>query len=418
MLACLEPKNLVDIIFANGVDINKFVTNQAESYILKEGVRTTTIRPVGKREISVTVFGLHPDTRDEAVIQYLNAHGQVNKKDPVVCGVYPGAPGSTMLAGKQNGNCSYMVEVKRNLGTYHIIDGEKVTVKYRGQTKTCAKCHQSQFVCPGKGLAKDCSADRVLLSEHMKNHWKSINFKPNTTEMHEVDVPSDDEICQVSASEVKPAEATVTEPAPGILEKCTGVVIPGVKQDMEEFTKCSKNWGLPEEFGQEDLHFKENRKSKTVYIHDLKPEVCLKLIKNMHGKEFADKKLLAYTLVEDTPSKKTSPTEDSVSATKPDERPKSTEDSVPAIKPDVRPKSKFWSVNLNTASDTDDSNTEYDTSCEQHDTTAGFIFEKIKENLKRKAGASRNHVSPTLTRKEQKIQRRAAREANPPFAIQ
>ena len=94
----------------------------------------------------------------------------------------------------------------------------------------------------------------------------------------------------------------------------------------------------------------------------------------MHGKEFADKKLLAYTLVEDTPSKKTSPTEDSVSATKPDERPKSTEDSVPAIEPDVRLKYKFLSDDLNTVSDTDDSNREYDTSCEHQDATAGFIF--------------------------------------------
>ena len=48
--ACPERKNVVYITFASGVDINKFITNQAESYILKEGVRTTTIRPVGKRE--------------------------------------------------------------------------------------------------------------------------------------------------------------------------------------------------------------------------------------------------------------------------------------------------------------------------------------------------------------------------------
>ena len=83
----------------------------------------------------------------------------------------------------------------------------------------------------------------------------------------------------------------------------------------------------------------------------------------MRGKEFADKNILACNLPEDTSSKKISPTENSVPATKPDERPKSTEDSVPAIEPDVRLKYKFLSDDLNTVSDTDDSNREYDTSC-------------------------------------------------------
>ena len=82
--ACPERKNVIYITFAPGVDINKYVVNQSESFVLKEGIRTTTIRPVGNREVSVTVFGLHPDTRDEAVIEYLNAHGKVNKKDPIV----------------------------------------------------------------------------------------------------------------------------------------------------------------------------------------------------------------------------------------------------------------------------------------------------------------------------------------------
>ena len=113
--ACPERKNMVYITFAPGVDLQKFM-NQNESFILKDGVRTTMIRPVGQREVSVTVFGLHPDTRDTAVIDYLNAHGVVNRKDPIVYGVYPGSPGSNILAGKLNGNRSYMVEIKKSWG--------------------------------------------------------------------------------------------------------------------------------------------------------------------------------------------------------------------------------------------------------------------------------------------------------------
>ena len=53
--------------------------------------------------MSVPIHGLHPDTRDEAVIQYLNAHGEVSKKDPVLYGVHPGAPGSSLRAGSTMG---------------------------------------------------------------------------------------------------------------------------------------------------------------------------------------------------------------------------------------------------------------------------------------------------------------------------
>ena len=150
----------------------------------------------------------------------------------------------------------------------------------------------------------------------MLSHWKEVIFKPNTTEMHEVDIATDDddEIEKVSASEVKAPENSFQAPAEDIFEKCTGDVIPGIKKDsdMEDLNRCLKDWGLPGDFWQEDLQFKDNRKSKTVYIHDLKPEVCINLIKNMQGQEFAGRRLNAYTLVEDTPTKKTSPTLDSV----------------------------------------------------------------------------------------------------------
>ena len=165
--ACPERKNVVYITLCNGIDVNKFISNNNESFILKPGIRTTTMKHVSKREVNVQVFGLHPDTKDEAVIRYLNAHGMVNSKHPVTYGVFPGATGSSLLAGKRNGNRIYSMEVKRNIGSVHIIDGEKVSIKYPGQTKTCNKCQQEAQTCPGKGLAKDCSSEKVLLSEHM-----------------------------------------------------------------------------------------------------------------------------------------------------------------------------------------------------------------------------------------------------------
>ena len=85
------------------------------------------------------------------------------------------------------------MEVKRNIGSAHIIDGEKVSVKYQGQIKTCNKCHQEATTCPGKSLARDCSSQKILLSEHMTSYWKSINFEPETREMNRLDLDENDD---------------------------------------------------------------------------------------------------------------------------------------------------------------------------------------------------------------------------------
>ena len=283
-----------------------------------------------------------------------------------------GEPGTSLLAGKQNGACSYMMEVKKNLGTFHIIDGEKVTIKYRGQIKTCAKCHQSQLTCPGKGLAKDCSAERVLLSDHMRDHWNHINFKPNTTDMNEVDLISDEEIVTVSGSvDKKPeqAEAKVfKEPAADIIQKCTGIVIPGLKKDSDasELVECLKELGLPDDYDISDLHFKENRRSKTATIFDLSPDISVNLLKNIQGKIFAGRSLTAYTLVEETPKKET-----------------------------------LQKLNSE-SSDSDDSiNDDYDTSYEHNDPTNGFIFENF-DTAKRKAEFSPSTEPFVQSRKERK----------------
>ena len=92
------------ITLASNIDITKFTENSIESFILKPGIRTTTLKHASKKEVNVQVFGLHPDTKDETVIRYLNAHGIVNRAEAVTYAVYPGTPGSSLLAGKRNGN--------------------------------------------------------------------------------------------------------------------------------------------------------------------------------------------------------------------------------------------------------------------------------------------------------------------------
>ena len=184
---CPEGKGVVYVTLHPTVNIQRFL-NKNECFVLKEGIRTGIIRPAGKKELSVTIHGLHPNTKDQAVVKYMSAHGKVSTTDKVIHHVYPGAPGSTICAGKLNGNRTYMVEVTKPMGSYHIIDGEKVSVKYRGQDKTCARCHKTESACPGKAMARDCTSDRVLLSTHMEEHWVKVEYRPDTQSLNEVDM--------------------------------------------------------------------------------------------------------------------------------------------------------------------------------------------------------------------------------------
>ena len=252
------------------------------------------------------MFGLHPDTKDEAVIRYLNAHGQVNIKQPVAYGVYPGASGSSLLAGKRNGNRTYSMGVRRNIGSTHIIDGEKVSIKYPGQTKTCNKCHKQANLCPGKGLAKECSAEKTLLSEHMISYWKQIKFTPETTNMNEVDdletETSDENIVTVDQVKAKPDKVTIDT---GLAKRYGGVVIKGFKKEskIEDIVGTLKEAGLPVDYDKADLHETEKFGKLTIYIHDLKPEACVAMINNLNGETKMGSNITVYSLVEDTPTK-------------------------------------------------------------------------------------------------------------------
>ena len=49
------------------------------------------------------------------------------------------------------------------------------------------RCHETENICPGKAVAKNCVSDRVLLSTHMMEHWKNIGYSPDTSDLNEVD---------------------------------------------------------------------------------------------------------------------------------------------------------------------------------------------------------------------------------------
>ena len=294
--ACPEGKPVVFITLHPSVDITKFLYRN-ESYMVKEGVRTTTIRPEGRKEKVIKITGLHPNTKDQAVVNYLAAHGKVSSTEKVIHHVFPGEAGSSLLAGKLNGNRSYVVELTIPMASYHIIDGEKVSVRYSGQEWTCAKCHQLKSVCPGAAVARNCTAERVLLSTYMEEHWNKIGYKPDTANMNEVDNMELE--VQVGGN----SKNQITIPESGLTSKYTSVIIKGFKPDtpLEGISQVLNQEGFLTDLRTENIL--RNDKSGNLTIVQLKPEECLMLMDKLNRKTFLGRQLYVTSVVAESPNK-------------------------------------------------------------------------------------------------------------------
>ena len=125
------------------------------------------IKPAGKKEVVVTMKGIHPNTLDNTVLDYLAKFGKV-VTTKVVHGVFTDGP----LRGMRNGDRSFKIELKagENVGSYHVIDGQKVSLKYPGQQQTCGNCHETPRKCKGGGIAKRCKGS--LRFKKCPKKWK------------------------------------------------------------------------------------------------------------------------------------------------------------------------------------------------------------------------------------------------------
>ena len=126
------------------------------------------------------------------------------------------------------------------MGTYHFIDGAKIRIFYRGNDKTCGRCHQTPRTCPGKGLAKDCQAagsQRVNLFDHMRDLWSNIGFTPSGFTL-----PQSDEDQNAEGEGDKPFELTSkfktnitrTEVREEDTEKYSGITITNFSLEVTE----------------------------------------------------------------------------------------------------------------------------------------------------------------------------------------
>ena len=77
------------------------------------------------------------------------------------------------------------IKANTNLGTYHVIDGQRVTARYPGQQQTCARCFGTPQTCPGKGMARRCEQEggrKIEFNDYIHQLWSRIGYSPAQVE--------------------------------------------------------------------------------------------------------------------------------------------------------------------------------------------------------------------------------------------
>ena len=272
--------SVICVWMAAGINLEKYCKDV--SIKVGDGIVTGMIRPAGKKDVTVSIVGLDFNTPHPFVIEYLNKFGTV-LSNTVIYSKYDSGP----FGGKFNGERKYQVDFSKSkiqMGNYHLIDGNKVRVFYRGNGKTCARCHKLARECPGGALAKNCNiagGNRVLLSEHMKKLWSIVGFTPVSFELDD-DEKMEDDIKQaekdapVKEVERFPSNMLTQEPTERDVEKFDGVTIRNIPRTVEDkdILEFLMNHGMPHDQGIENVRINRREKNTWVLIEGLSsPEV-------------------------------------------------------------------------------------------------------------------------------------------------
>ena len=83
----------------------------------------------------------------------------------------------------KNGTRFYKLELApgSNIGSYHVLDGQRVTIKYAGQRQTCARCLQAPENCKGRGIARKCETEggiKMDFGSYILDLWRTIGYSP------------------------------------------------------------------------------------------------------------------------------------------------------------------------------------------------------------------------------------------------
>ena len=295
---CPSGKGFILVTFKQGIALDHYSRYDVLE-VTRTGIRAVHVKPAGKRDVVVTIKGLHPNTRDDGVINYLSKYGKV-VSTKVVYGTFGEGP----LKGVKNGDRSYKMEIKAevNIGTYHAIDSQKVTLRYKGQLQTCARCFQTAVDCKGGAIARKCEAAqgaKVEFSDFILKLWQDIGYVPGEIEMAAVydEQAEYDEAAQTAEEKVVfTPEKQVSEP-----EKFSGVSIKNFPRDMDngKIIEFLIKAGMPENF-RDTAEIKNNG---SVALKNLDNAVCLDMIANIHNKFEFGRRLFCNGFIALTPEK-------------------------------------------------------------------------------------------------------------------
>ena len=181
-------KNITLSVWAkDGVSLERFVTDQSREF--SGDLTITQVRPAYRREVTLIITGLSFNTPDSQVKHYVESFGGKMVGIEPIYGVYRDGP----WKGQYNGDRRYKVDVTGQIipmGTYHLINNDKVRVAYPGNTRTCGRCHQAPISCPGGGIARVCGeqgGEKKSLLHHMKQIWSKIKYDPENDPMDNED---------------------------------------------------------------------------------------------------------------------------------------------------------------------------------------------------------------------------------------
>ena len=291
---CPNGRGVIFVTLKGHVSVDKFL-NYDVIEVNQAGVRAIHVKPGGKREVILTLRGLHPNTSDQGVLDYFSKFGKIVTPRVIHC-VYSDGP----LMGVKNGDRNIKMEIKpnTNIETYHVLFGSKVTVKYPGQKQTCARCYQSGAKCPGGGLAKRCEAaggEKMDFNDFIFDLWGKIGYSPADVEVASLyDDLGSGEITQMGG--VFTPTHVQSEP-----KEFKGVIVKYIPKETDHgdiFDFLTRS-GLPM-----DKHgCVEVKENGNVTISNIESELCLMLVRNIHKAKFCDKKLVCNGVIPITPAK-------------------------------------------------------------------------------------------------------------------
>ena len=278
---------IIQVWVEKSVHLDRFC--KVENIVVSKGVMTGNIRPAGRKDVLVTVAGLDFNTPDTLVQEYITKFGAKIVNTAVIYSKFTEGP----FKGKYNGERKYQVEFSEGsqaMGTYHYLDNSRIKIFYRGNGKTCGRCHQSSNSCLGGGVAKECEeqgGNRISLFDHMRQLWAKINFNPTSFKL-----PEDNDITGQEGGDkpISEIRAPAVEKAPlseAIRDKLTGLKINNFPLEMSEeeiFNFLKAN--VSDEILKENVEMNKSERNYSIVITDgLSSDKILTAVENLDFKE-------------------------------------------------------------------------------------------------------------------------------------